>query len=403
MEPTALSEALQVILASIEDNPDRQVIPLREALFRYSAEDIFSPIAVPPADNSAMDGFAVCVTDVPSVLRVSQRIPAGSFPEPLVAGTAARIFTGAQIPEGANAVVIQEEVQPVDGGFIFRSVSEGQNIRIRGSDIARGERIIFRGRCLRPEDLGLLASIGLSEVPVYRPLTIAFFTTGNELREPDAGPLNPGEIYNSNRFAISAQLRALGMRSLDLGNVADDPCLIGDTLEKAAKEADCILTIGGVSAGEEDHVRGQIESRGSLTIWKLAIKPGKPMAFGKLNGTPIFGLPGNPVSSWVTFALVVKPWLIKRQGGRVGQLPRFAVCANFTSAKPTQREEFLRVKLSGSGRSMVASLSGSQSSGVLSSLSQADALAVIPPGVLVTEGDSIEVIPLLSLLDPNLA
>ncbi len=403
MEPTALSEALQVILASIEDTPDRQVIPLREALFRYSAVDVFSSIAVPPADNSAMDGFAVCVTDVPSVLQVSQRIPAGSFPEPLVAGTAARIFTGAQIPEGANAVVIQEEVQPVDGGFMFRSASEGQNIRVRGSDISCGERVISRGRCLRPEDLGLLASIGLSEVPVYRPLTIAFFTTGNELREPDAGPLNPGEIYNSNRFAISAQLRALGMRSLDLGNLADDPCLIGDALEKVAKEADCILTIGGVSAGEEDHVRRQIESRGSLTIWKLAIKPGKPMAFGKLNGTPIFGLPGNPVSSWVTFALVVKPWLIKRQGGRVGQLPRFAVCANFTSAKPTQREEFLRVKLSGSGRSMVASLTGSQSSGVLSSLSQADALAVIPSGALVTEGDYVEVIPLLSLLNPNFA
>jgi molybdopterin molybdotransferase len=230
---------------------------------------------------------------------------------------------------------------------------------------------------------------------------VAVLTTGDELREPGSGELAPGQIFNSNRFSLGAQIRALGMTVLDLDNVPDDPDRIGEALERAAAVADCIITAGGVSVGEEDHVRGQIERRGRLSLWKLAIKPGKPLAYGEVAGTPIFGLPGNPVSAWMTFALVAKPWLIRRQGGRVPALPRFAVQADFELPRPGTREEFLRVRLLGEGVSMRATLAGSQSSGVLSSLSQAEGIAVIAPGVTVAVGDWLPVIPVSALLSPE--
>ena len=334
---------------------------------------------------------------------VSQRIPAGSAATALEPGTAARIFTGAEIPEGADAVVLQEDAEQLDEGVRLPEAREGQHIRRRGGDIQPGQQLVAAGRCLQPQDIGLLASVGLDAVRVFHPLTVAILTTGDELREPGSGDLASGEIYNSNRFSLAAQIRALGMNVLDMGNLPDQPECIGDALERAAAGADCVLTAGGVSVGEEDHVRGQIESRGSLTLWKLAIKPGKPLAFGEVCGTPVFGLPGNPVSSWMTFALVAKPWLIKRQGGVVLAAPRFAVRSAFELPRPGTREEFVRVRLSGSGTAMEAALTGSQSSGVLSGLSEADGVAVIQPGQTIAKGDWLDVIPMSALLSPEAA
>lgn len=399
MALTPLTEALQQILATATATPDVETVPTGEARHRFCAQLISAPMAVPPRDNSAMDGYAVRVGDIPAVLPVSQRIPAGAVPEPLSPGTAARIFTGAPVPTGADAIVLQEDVTETPEGIFFPSATLGQHIRRRGDDIAPGDQLVARGQCLQPQDLGLLASVGLAQVEVYRPLRVAILTTGDELREPGAGQLAPGEIYNSNRVMLSAQIRALGMSVSDLGNLPDDPGRIGDALEEAAGAADCIVTAGGVSVGEEDHIRAQVEARGSLSLWKLAIKPGKPLAFGEVRGTPIFGLPGNPVSAWITFVLVAKPWLIKQQGGIVAPVSRYRVRAGFSVTKPGTREEFLRVRFVGEGDARRAELTGNQSSGVLTSLSRAEALAVLPAGESISEGDWLEIIPLSVLGD----
>lgn len=397
MALTPLPEALERILATAVADPEREQVSLTAALDRYCAEAVHADIAVPPADNSAMDGYAVSSGDVPGTLLVSQRAPAGSVPVPLAAGTAARIFTGAEIPAGADAVILQEDATVESDRVSLPAARSGQHIRRRGDDIQPGDQLVARGQRLRPQDIGLLASVGIDSVWVFAPLSVAVLTTGDELREPGSGELAQGQIFNSNRLSLAAQIRSLGMNVVDMGNLPDDPGKIGEALERAAKAADCIVTAGGVSVGEEDHVRGQIEERGVLDVWKLAIKPGKPLAFGRVCGTPIFGLPGNPVSAFVTFALVAKPWLIGRQGGSVAPSPRFPVKAGFALPRPGTREEFLRVKLSGSGEAMRANLTGSQSSAVLTSLSEADAVAVIAPGKTVAEGDWLEVIPLAAL------
>ena len=397
MALTPLPEALERILATAVADPEREQVSLAAAMDRYCAEAVRADIAVPPADNSAMDGYAVASGDVPGSLFVSQRAPAGSVPVPLAAGTAARIFTGAEIPAGADAVILQEDATVESDRVSLPAARSGQHIRRRGDDIQPGDQLVARGQRLRPQDIGLLASVGIDTVWVFAPLSVAVLTTGDELREPGSGELGPGQIFNSNRLSLAAQIRSLGMNVVDMGNLPDDPGKIGEALERAAKAADCIVTAGGVSVGEEDHVRGQIEERGVLDVWKLAIKPGKPLAFGQVCGTPIFGLPGNPVSAFVTFALVAKPWLIKRQGGSAAPTPRFPVKAGFSLPRPGTREEFLRVKLSGSGEAMRANLTGSQSSAVLTSLSEADAVAMIVPGKTVAEGDWLEVIPLSAL------
>ena len=397
MALTPLPEALERILATAVADPEREQVSLTAALDRYCAEAVHADIAVPPADNSAMDGYAVASGDVPGTLLVSQRAPAGSVPVPLAAGTAARIFTGAEIPAGADAVILQEDAAVESDRVSLPAARSGQHIRRRGDDIQPGDQLVAQGQRLRPQDIGLLASVGIDTVWVFAPLSVALLTTGDELREPGSGELGPGQIFNSNRLSLAAQIRSLGVNVVDMGNLPDDPGKIGEALERAAKAADCIVTAGGVSVGEEDHVRGQIEERGVLDVWKLAIKPGKPLAFGQVCGTPIFGLPGNPVSAFVTFALVAKPWLIKRQGGSAAPSPRFPVKAGFSLPRPGTREEFLRVKLSGSGEAMRANLTGSQSSAVLTSLSEADAVAVIVPGKTVAEGDWLEVIPLSAL------
>ena len=397
MALTPLSDALERILSDVEATLDYDTVALEAALGRYCAAAINATLSVPPADNSAMDGYAVASWDVPGALTISQRVPAGHAPVPLEAGTAARIFTGAEIPAGADAIILQEDAGAGEGQVTLPAAQPGQHIRRRGSDIEPGDELVAAGHRLTPQDIGLLASVGLDAVPVFRPLSVAVLTTGDELREPGSGDLDPGQIFNSNRSSLAAQVRALGMKVIDCGNLPDDPDQIGEALERAAAAADCIVTAGGVSVGEEDHVKSQIEQRGALDLWKLAIKPGKPLAFGHVAGTPIFGLPGNPVSAFITFALVAKSWLIKRQGGHPSPVQRFPVRAAFSITRPGTREEFLRVRLTGSGVTLRASLTGSQSSGVMTSLSEAGGLAVIAPGTTVAEGDWVEVMPLSAL------
>jgi molybdopterin molybdotransferase len=401
MPLTPLSEALEIILSTVDSAPQAEQVRLHDALNRYVAESVYAPRAVPPADNSAMDGYAVNSNDVPGLLRVSQRIPAGHLKAMLEPGTAARIFTGAEIPAGADAVIPQEEAEETEAGTRLPSVNIGQHIRRRGDDIQPGDCLVERGQCLRPQDVGLLASVGIDGVLVYRPLRVAILTTGDELRDPGEGDLEPGQIFNSNRFVLAHQIRALGLVVTEDRHLPDIPTEIASALQSAAENADCIVTAGGVSVGEEDHVRGEIEKQGSLSIWRLAIKPGKPLAFGEVQGTPVFGLPGNPVSAWITFSLVARPWLVKRQGGVLPPAPRFPVQARFAIERSGSREEFLRVRLVGQGLTLGAELTGSQSSGVLTSLRQADGLAVLPPGTTVAPGDWLEVIPLSALWQPG--
>lgn len=401
MPLTPLAEALEMILSTINSAPEAEQVRLHEALNRYVAQVVYAPCAVPPADNSAMDGYAARSKDLPGLLAVSQRIPAGYPPALLEPGTVARIFTGAEVPSGADVVIPQEEAVETEAGVRLPSAIAGQHIRRRGDDIEPGDCLVARGQCLRPQDVGLLASVGIDSISVYRPLRVSVLTTGDELRDPGHGELEPGQIFNSNRFFLAHQIQALGLVVTENRHLPDDPAEISSALQSAAMRADCIVTAGGVSVGEEDHVRREIEKLGSLSIWRLAIKPGKPLAFGEVHGTPIFGLPGNPVSAWITFALVARPWLVRRQGGAVPAAPRFPVQAGFAVERPGTREEFLRVRLVGQGLAMRAELAGSQSSGVLTSLAQADAVAVLPAGQTVEAGNWLEVIPLNTLWQPG--
>ena len=399
MALTPLTEARAQILAQTPAAPATQCLALQDCLGRILSEDVVAARDVPPFDNSAMDGYAVRYTDIPGPIPVTQRIPAGSAADALKPGTAARIFTGGVLPIGADTVVMQENTREQSGLVtVVEQPAEGANIRRRGSDIGAGDIVLRAGQLLMPQDLGLAASVGRHQLSVYRPLRVAVITTGDELVDPGGEP-EPWQIFNSNGTQLCGQIRMLGMEPLHYPNVPDDPVLTGETLEAAAKSADCIITSGGVSVGEEDHVRAQIEQRGTLNLWKLALKPGKPFAFGAVAGCPIFGLPGNPVSSWVTFGLLVKPWLLAAQGAKVPELRRLKAVAAFSRPRPGTREEYLRVVLD-SQTIPVANLAGDQSSGVLSSAGRASALAVIPAGTSVSEGDALDVILVSEFLSP---
>jgi molybdopterin molybdotransferase len=397
---TPLPEALRNILGQVPSPPEPEDCELSRALGRVLAADILAPINVPAADNSAMDGYAVRAQDLPGTLSLSLRITAGSDPGMLPAGTAARLFTGALLPEGADTVVMQEDAIERDGEVtILGCITPGAHVRRRGADITAGTVIAGAGEHLTPQRLGVLASVGVNHVSVRRPLRVAVLSTGDELVDAAASSASiaPWQIYNSNRPQLLALLASLGYEPIDLGTLPDDPTVIGDALEQAAASADCLLSSGGVSVGEADYVREQIEARGELALWKLAIKPGKPLAFGRIGAAAVFGLPGNPVSAWATFLLVVKPWLAAAQGARANPPRRVSASADFVVERPGTREEYLRVKLEGEGESLSASLAGSQSSGVLSSVSEADALAIVPIGTTIARGDPIEVLLLESL------
>jgi molybdopterin molybdotransferase len=394
----SVEDALARVLGTL-DTCDRPVIEvgLIKALGYVLARDVISSVAVPGDDNSAMDGYALRASDAHEQLTVSQRIPAGSVGTQLKPGTAARIFTGAAIPPGADAVVMQENCDLVDERITINGpVVAGQHIRPRGQDIRSGSIVLRAGRRLRPQDLGLLASVGTAQVSVYKPLKVAILSTGDELVDPldtnDDKTLPSGQIYNSNRYTLAGLLTSLNVEVVDGGIVPDDPDATARALQSAADVADCVICSGGVSVGEEDHVKSQVEKLGKLDLWKLAIKPGKPLAFGCIGETPFFGLPGNPTSVFVTFCLVARPYLQKLQGLAEPAPIKLAAHAMFNSGKPGGRQEYRRVTVKNGGAGLVASEYDNQSSGVLSSVSHSNAFAVIPPGEVVTEGDQVEVI-----------
>lgn len=376
-----------------------ETVSLADALGRVLAQDILAPVDVPPRDNSAMDGYAFHAdgqTAYPLTLTVSQRVPAGANPSALLPGTAARIFTGAVIPAGANAVIMQENTcANPDGTITFRQpVRPGENIRRRGQDIGRGSLILNQGERLGPAAIGLLASLGLSEIPVYRRLRVAILSTGDELVEPGKPLVHDGQIYNSNRYLLQALLTRMDCRVVDLGVVPDT---LGDTLlalEQARREADVIISSGGVSVGEEDHVKHAVEQAGKLDFWKIAIKPGKPLAFGSVGETAFIGLPGNPQSVWITFLILARQFLLARQGQHIRvDPPSYRLPSGFSVSKPLKREEFFRVRLSAEEGTVRLVKHDNQSSGVLSSSHWADGLARIPVDTLVEKGELVEFLP----------
>jgi len=392
-----VEDALARVLGSINGH-GRPVLHcgLLAALGHVLAEEVRSPIAVPGDDNSAMDGYALRAIDAGMTLPVSQRIPAGAVGTELEPGTVARIFTGASIPPGADAVVMQEDCKLLEACItIGAPVSIGQHIRPRGQDISAGSVVLSAGRIIRPQDLGLLASIGMSQVPVYKPLKVAILSTGDELVDPtEVGAdkkLPPGQIYNSNRYTLSGLLASLNIEIVDGGIVPDDPDATAQALQNAAQSADCVICSGGVSVGEEDHVKNQVEKLGELDLWKLAIKPGKPLAYGSIGNTPFFGLPGNPTSVFVTFCLIARPFLLKLQGVADQEPVKLMATAGFNSGRPGGRQEYRRVTVQNTAAGLVAHDYNNQSSGVLSSVSHSNAFAVIPPGEIATEGELIEV------------
>ncbi|UCB53771.1 MAG: molybdopterin molybdotransferase MoeA [Thiotrichales bacterium] len=390
-----VDEALSRILSEGKPVEQTELLSIAHAAGRVLADDVASGIHVPGYDNSAMDGYAVnsedCVETGVS-LPVSQRIPAGQRGTGLEPGTAARIFTGAPVPEGADAVVMQEYCQQQDDRVSINTVVKaGENIRRAGEDIEQGSVVLEAGTLIRPQEQGLLASVGLADIKVRRKLKVATFFTGDELVEP-GHELDPGQIYNSNRYTLNGLLRSAGCEIKDYGIVPDTLEATLDVLKQAAANADLVITSGGVSVGEEDYVRIALEQLGELNMWRINMKPGKPVAFGKVSDALFLGLPGNPVSVYVTFLVLAQPLLQKMQGvDQPGPVP-LSIRAGF-EWKGIGRQEYLRVRIKQDASGPIAELFPNQGSGVLSSVSWADGLVVIEPGMTVSAGDVLSYLP----------
>lgn len=406
-----LDDALAELLGFATVLRDVEWVPTFDADGRALAQDLISTIQVPAQDNSAMDGYALRCADAllvqaqsRGVLPVTQRIAAGSCGNTLAPLSVARIFTGAPIPPGADAVVMQEDcelVQTDDSGTAVRIQTvpmPGQWIRRMGEDVARGAVVLTRGARLGPAALGLAASIGFDLLPVARRPRVALFSTGDELVMPGAvapQQMKPGAIYNSNRFLLRALLQRLGCVVSDLGIVPDRLDATADALRHAAQQHDLILTSGGVSVGEEDHIKPAVQSLGTLDLWQIAIKPGKPFAYGRVKGTHFIGLPGNPVSSFITFLLLVRPFLLKLQGATELLARSMSLPAHFDWPRADRRREFLRVRRNAAGG---LDLFANQSSAVLTSVVWADGLLDNPPGQTIAYGDVVRFIPFSEVL-----
>lgn len=392
----SVEQAQEQLLGSARVLAENESVATDFALDRILATPLVATLNVPPLDNSAMDGYAVRAEEAVAgaILPVSQRIPAGQIGQPLVPGSVARIFTGAPTPDGADAVVMQEDTEPVEGGVRFLKATKlGANIRRAGEDIRPDQTVLTTGIRLGPAQLGVAASVGATSLNVYRRLKVAVFFTGDELVMPGQ-PLPPGRIYNSNRAALKGLLARLGCEVIELGLVADTLDATREALASASLQADVVMTTGGVSVGEEDHVKGAVEALGRLDMWKVSMKPGKPLAYGRVNEADFIGLPGNPVSAYVVFCLFAAPFLRARMG-EVRRPPlSFNLPAGFVRAKGGSRREFLRARME-AGQ---VELFPNKSSGVLTSLAWAEGLVDVDAGVTVAQGDLVRFIPLAELL-----
>jgi len=388
-----VDEALEQLLAGARPVVETETVPTLSATGRVLAAAQRSTMNVPPMDNSAMDGYAVRIADLrrpDTRLKVAQKIQAGSIGKPLAPGTAARIFTGAPIPAGADAIVMQEFCTQEGEEVIVKTIpARGEWVRLTGSDIRAGGDVLPAGIRLRPQDTGLAASVGIASLPVFRLLRVGLFFTGDELVMP-GDPLPPGRIYNSSRFTLNGLARIFGCETRDYGIVADSLDATREMLRRAAAECDVIVTSGGVSVGDADFVKPAVEAEGELLMWKIAMKPGRPLAFGRVGKAAFLGLPGNPVSSFVTFLIFVRPFLLRTQGIHDVQARAFAARADFDWPEPDLRREFLRVKWNARGG---LDLYPTQDSAVLMSTAWADGLVDNPAEHPIRAGDVVKFMP----------
>ena len=397
-------DALEFLIDSALVSEHTEAMSLDDSVGRILSKDIHSKINVPGFDNSAMDGYTIAlgeknVEETNQTFKVVDRIAAGSIGNELKEGNAARIFTGAPIPKGANTVVMQEECQASKDGSeitIIRSIKLNENIRLTGNDIVKNDVILKTGKKIEPEDISLAASVGIGELEVFKRLKVGVFFTGDELVEP-GNSLKAGKIYNSNRYALVALLKNAGCEVVNLGNIKDNFNSTCDALEKLSKGCDLIMTTGGVSVGEEDHVKPAVEKLGSINLWKIKMKPGKPLAYGQVRNIPFIGLPGNPVSSFVTYCIFALPFIKKMQGNNDFRNKPIKVKTNFDCKRAKPRREYARVQVDYSYEIPVASLYPKQGSDVMSSVVWADGIIEIPENTTFDSGTILDYYPLSEL------
>jgi len=392
----SVEDAIASLLQHAKPITETEQVDLIDAANRVLATNISSTIDVPGFDNSAMDGYAFSSSDMERAqaegLEITQRIPAGTTGTPLQPGSAARIFTGAPVPEGVDTVAMQEICRIENNRMVLeKPVAAGANIRPRGNDIGTGDTILESGSVLRAAQLGLAASVGVGSVDVYRTLKIAIFSTGDELVQPGT-PLAAGQIYNSNRYQMHGLLQAQGCEVIDLGTVPDTFEATRQALLAGQEQADMVLTSGGVSVGEEDHVKAALESVGELTLWRIRMKPGKPLAFGKIGATPFIGLPGNPVSAFVTFLLFARPYLQLMQGRTTAEPLSYPVQAGF-SYHAKHRREYVRVRLRQDAETLIAESFARQGSDVMRSVAWSDGLVEVAEDSNIEPGDTVRFLP----------
>jgi len=404
-QPLLLMEkALDLLLDTVSVNTNTHNVSLDESLNQVLAQDICSNINVPGFDNSSMDGYTIALDENNTSMTnqsfdVVDRITAGSTGNELKRGNAARIFTGAPIPPGANTVVMQEECQASDDGSqitIKRAINLKENIRPTGNDILKNDVILSAGKKIEPQDIALAASVGIAELEVFKKLKAGVFFTGDELVEPGK-PLTPGKIYNSNRYALVALLNKAGCDVINLGNIKDNLDSTCNALERLSSECDLIITSGGVSVGEEDHVKPAVEKLGKLSLWRIKMKPGKPLAYGQVRNIPFIGLPGNPVSSFVTYCIFALPFIKKMQGNSNFKTETIKVKANFDCKRAKPRREFARVRIDYSSEIPLANLYPKQGSDVMSSIVWADGFIEIPENTTFENGTILNYYPLTEL------